>query len=128
MDRRTYLKSYRADYKGRHKRVNLTLALPDYDRLARLANRDRKPVTTIAYDHLMAALDDRPHIPQAVAAELTELKFLIANVANNINQLAHYSHTVRQFTGEGQLLTELERLQTAIETFTILRLNKRDDH
>ena len=128
MDRRIYLKTYRAEYKGRHKRVNLTLSLTDFKRLERLSSRDGKPITTIACDHLMAALDDRPYVPERVAAELTDLKFLLSNIANNINQMAHYSHTVRQFTAEGQLLTEVERLQGLIEAYTRKKLRGTDDH
>ena len=128
MDRRTYLKAFRADYKGRHKRVNLTLAPAEFELLERLADRDGKAVTTLVHDQLMANLSGLPYVPERVATELSELKFLLANIANNINQMARYSHTVRAFTSEGQLLGEIERLQGVIEAFTRNKLGGGHDH
>jgi hypothetical protein len=109
MDKRTYLKNWRMEYEARTKRVNLTL-LPR------------------EYELMLAAIDDRPHIPQQIDATLADIRFLISNVANNINQMAHYSHIVRSFNEEDKLLAELKRLQCGIEQFVRDGLRRPDDH
>jgi hypothetical protein len=128
MDKRTYLKNWRMEYEARTKRVNLTLLPREYERLVRVARRDGKAVTAVARELMLAAIDDRPHIPQQIDATLADIRFLISNVANNINQMAHYSHIVRSFNEEDKLLAELKRLQCGIEQFVRDGLRRPDDH
>ncbi len=122
------MKGYRARYKAQHKRVSLTLTNEDYAAFLRIASRDSKPVTTIVHDHAVAALSGEPYVPEMVANELSALRFQIGNISNNINQLAHYSHIVRQFTEEGALLAELRRLQLVIEAHAKRSLRGPDDY
>ncbi len=122
------MKGYRARYKAQHKRVSLTLSNEDYAAFSAIATRDGKPVTSIVHEHAIAALSGEPHIPEMVATELTAIRFQIANISNNINQLTHYSHIVRQFTEEGALLAELRRLQDVIEAHAKRSLRGSDDH
>lgn len=128
MDRTAYMKQYRADYKARMRRVSLTLSHADYAGFERVARRDGKPVTTVVHEHAIAALVDEPYIADAVEKELAALRFQISNISNNINQLTHHSHIVRQFTEEGALLEELRRLQNVIEAHTRKSLRGFDDH
>lgn len=122
------MKGYRARYKAQHKRVSLTLTNEEYTAFSRIASRDGKPVTSIVHEHAIAALSGDVHVPEMVAAELTAIRFQIANISNNINQLTHYSHIVRQFTEEGALLAELRRLQDVIEAHARRSLRGSNDH
>ena len=52
-----------------------------------------------------------------VEAELKELRFLLASVANNVNQMAHHSNLVRHVVDEGGALAKLQELEALIEGF-----------
>jgi hypothetical protein len=127
-DKRTYLKTYRQGYKARAKRVTVTFSNDEYARFARIAQRDEMPVGTLVTACALAALNRTDVQPKAVAQELTDLKFLISNIANNVNQMARHSNTVRAFVEEGALLAELERLQQTIESHTSKSLRGGHDH
>jgi len=122
------MKGYRTEYKTRVRRVSLTMSNEAYDSFQRIANRDGKPVTTIVHDHALAALSQEPYVAEMVATELASLRYQISNISNNINQLAHYSHVVRQFAEEGALLAELRRLQDVIEAHAKRNLRGFHDH
>ena len=46
--------------------------------------------------------------------ELQEIKFLLRNVANNINQIAHYSNRVKHMIDENGLLLEVQKMEQAV--------------
>jgi hypothetical protein len=127
-DKRIYLENYRKDYKSRIKRVSITLTVDEYKRFVRIADRDKQSVTTLVTGYALAALNRTDINPEPIARELAELKFLISNIANNVNQMARHSNTVLAFVEEGALLAELERLQHAIETHTSNAVRAGHDH
>jgi len=61
---------------------------------------------------------------QAVEAELKELRFLISNIANNVNQMARHSNTVKQVTDENEVFRTLHELEQLVTDFTNNRLNQ----
>ena len=126
-DKRTYLKAYRQDYKSNHKRVYLTMSRVDYERFAEVAAREGRAVASLILGYAFAGLDGSA-IPEAIAEDLAEVKFLIANIANNINQMARHANTVRAFTDDAGLIRELERLQTVIADHTTKSIRDAHDY
>ena len=127
-DKRNYLKTYRQGHKARVKRVTVTFSNDEYARFVRVAQRDDMPVGTLVTACALAALDRTDILPKTIAQELSDLKFLITNIANNVNQMARHSNTVRAFVEEGALLAELERLQQVVESHTSKSLRGGHDH
>ena len=64
----------------------------------------------------------------ALAGELNQLKFLIRNIANNLNQIAHHTNTVKRAADAGHVFAELKRLELCVEEYTRGRLKARHDH
>jgi hypothetical protein len=63
-------------------------------------------------------------IPQEpILKELQELRFLLRNSANNINQIAHHSNTVGRLVDENGFLDEVRKMETTITDFVSARLN-----
>lgn len=94
MTRSDYQRDYRQSYKDHAKRVNLTLSLPEYRRVVKLASRSGMPAATYLKRTAFAALESRPELPADIAAQLVDLDRVLRTVANNVNQMARYSHRV----------------------------------
>lgn len=52
-----------------------------------------------------------------VAEELKELRFLLSNIANNMNQIAHHSNRVKHVIDENGVLERFMELDQAISDF-----------
>ena len=115
--RKLYNKEYQADYQERTKRVSLTLSLAEYKELEKRAKTEGVKITTLAKNMMMAYHQQAPLIPEIVQKELQELRFLLRNVANNINQIAHHSNTIKRLADENGLLLEIQKMENTIDTF-----------
>lgn len=117
-----YQKRYQAKYRQQHKRVYITLSPQEYEALAVKAAQENTKLATLAKNMTFAYLQTERLVPESVEAELKELKFLIRNIANNVNQIAHYSHTVNQLVNEQDLLLELKHLEERVKQYTLGKL------
>ena len=61
---------------------------------------------------------------QAVEAELRELRFLISNIANNVNQMARHSNRLKHVTDENEVFQKLHELEQLVTDFTNNRLKQ----
>ena len=57
-----------------------------------------------------------------IEAELKELRFQISGIANNVNQMARHSNTVKQVTDENAVFQKLHELEQLVTDFTNSRL------
>ena len=128
MDRKAYLKAYLKDYRAHVKCVNLVIALDDYRKLERAAKREGKKPTRLLVEIGISHLDATVYVPAAIEAEIKQLKFLIRNIANNLNQIAHHTNTVKRAADAGLVFAELKRLELCVEEYTRGRLKARHDH
>ncbi len=117
-----YLKTYWKTYQHRIKRVAVLLEPEQYALLSRKAHAQGLKPATFARKVVEAELTREPLLTKAVEDELKNLTFLIRGIANNINQMAHYSNTVRGFVNEDGLLDELRQLEELIKTHTLKQL------
>lgn len=128
MDRKDYLKAYLKDYRSRCKCVNLAIPVADYRRLERAAKGEGKKPTQLLVEIGLANLDEAIYVPASIQKELQALRFLIRNVANNFNQIAHHTNTVKRAADERSVLAELKKLERHIQDYTLGRLRLANDH
>lgn len=132
--RKEYQKHYQTAYNARNKRVNLTFSKDEYALLLSAAKSQGKPLSTCAKEITLAGIQGQAIVPKNIEYELREVKFLIRNIANNVNQIAHHSNIVRDLTlaDENNLLQHLKQLEDAVQRYTEGRIldfqEKSHDH
>lgn len=125
MNRSEYQRNYQQDYKKRVRVLKVTLANADYSRLAKLADHEGKKPTTLARKFILSGINGDTFIPSQVEAELRTMRFLMRNIANNLNQIAHHSNTVRFVADEKAVFSGLRDLETLVFDYTRGRLAER---
>jgi Bacterial mobilisation protein (MobC) len=117
--RKAYLQSYQANTH----RVAITLTPTEYAELEKRAKVEGVKPTTLV-KNMAIAYHQSQQIPQEpILKELQELRFLLRNAANNINQIAHHSNTVGRLVDENGFLDEVRKMETTITDFVSARLN-----
>ncbi|HIJ25780.1 MAG TPA: hypothetical protein HPP65_06815 [Gammaproteobacteria bacterium] len=117
-----YQKSYRKRYAEGHRRINISVTKAEYNALQHLANRENKRVTTLVKDYAFAGVSRTLAVPKELQEELKQLRFLIRNIANNVNQAAHYSNSLRRVADENGLLLEIKKLEDTVHEFVQERM------
>ncbi|MBF0264123.1 MAG: hypothetical protein HQL46_02545 [Gammaproteobacteria bacterium] len=112
-----YQKNYRKQYAKSHRRISISVSNDEYKAFSHLANKEKTKVTTLIKDFAFAGLSGNLAVPKDLKKELQELKFLIRNIANNVNQAAHYSHTIRALADENGLLNQIKQLEETVQDF-----------
>lgn len=128
MDRKAYQHAYKQTYRTAMRSVTLTIPVADHRRLVKAAQGFGKKPTTLLYELAFAHFDAAVFVPPALDGELKHLKYLIRNIANNLNQIAHHTNTVKRAADAGAVFAELKRLERCIEEYTRGRLKARHDH
>ena len=125
--RKAYFKDYREKYKSQVKRVNLTLTRDEYKQFSQAAKTENENVTAFIKALALSSLENRSHMPNDLKQELATLRFAIRNIANNVNQIAHYSNTIRAMTmaDENNILQYLKQLEDVIELYSEGQLTKK---
>lgn len=130
--RADYQKKYREEYKSRARRVNLTFTKEEYRAISQAAKHENTKPTPYIKQLALAGLQKQPLFPEKVEDELKALQFAIRNIGNNINQMAHYSNTIRNMTyaDENSLLQHLKQLEEVVKTYTKGRIlhSQHDSH
>lgn len=118
MDRSAYMRSYRAGYKKRVKVVKVTLPMHDFARLRAVSKAEGKKPATLAREYLVTSMDREARIPSGIQAELNAFRYLVRNISNNINQIAHHSNTVKHVADERGLFRWLKALESHVVDYT----------
>lgn len=117
-------KLYNKEYSQRTNRVSLTFTNAEYAELEKRAKAEGVKPTTLVKNMALAYHQQSPIIPETIKEELQELRFLIRNVANNINQIAHHSNTIQRLADENGLLLEIQKLEQVINNFVLQKLKR----
>jgi Bacterial mobilisation protein (MobC) len=121
--RSEYNKKYKEQYATRAHRVAITLTPAEFSELEKRAKAEGVKPTTLV-KNMAIAYHQSQQIPQEpILKELQELRFLLRNAANNINQIAHHSNTVGRLVDENGFLDEVRKMETTITDFVSARLN-----
>jgi hypothetical protein len=115
-------KIYNQEYSQRMKRVSVTFSNSEYSEIEQRAKKEGVKPTTLVKNMALAYHQQLPIIPEPIAQELKELRFLIRNVANNVNQIAHHSNTIQGLIDENGLLLEIQKMEKTINDFVTKKL------
>lgn len=111
--RREYFKNY----VEQRKRISISLSLADYQKIEYLAGKMQMKPTSFVGHVVQQKLGKNPHLSPEILKELTEVTYLIRNIANNVNQIAHRSNTLKVMVDENALLMELKRLEDIVKNY-----------
>ncbi len=121
-DRKSYQKQYKKKYAKSHRQISLSVTNTEYRDFQVLAKREKTKVSTLIKNMALAYSQQETLMPKAVLEELADLKYLIRNIANNVNQMAHYSNTVHSLVEENEFLAEIQKLEKVVKDYTENRL------
>ena len=121
-----YMKKYKEEYKDKAKTVSVVVPLPMYEQMEKLAEIENTKVSTLIRNMAFSYMHQKTFVPKKIENELKELTLLVRSIANNVNQMAHYSNTVKYMTEreEHGLLMELKRLEDTVKDYTLNQLKK----
>lgn len=114
--------AYIREYQSRTHRVSVTLSESEYRELERRAKKEGVRVTTLLKNMAIAYHQGAVIMPESVTHELQELRFLIRNIAGNVNQMAHHSNTIQHMVDENQFLEHIRKLEKVVFAYTENRL------
>lgn len=110
-------KQYLDDYVDARKRINISLSSADFKKITYLADLNQTKPTSYITELVQHQLHKSPFIPQVLVDEIKEMKFLLRNIATNINQLSHHSNTLKVLVDERGLLLEIQKLEEGITAY-----------
>jgi hypothetical protein len=112
-----YLREYRKSYKADHRRITITFTPEEYERIAQEAKAQNQPVATYLHDLTLSALDHIPILSLEDEEKARTFVHLIRGIANNLNQMARYSHTMRGTLDEREIGYQLQYMEEAYRKF-----------
>ena len=121
-------KTYRKNYDATVKYINISLPLTTHAAFLRKAKQHKLSLTTYFRNLALKAFHTELIASPQIEKDLHDLTLLIRNIANNINQIARHSNTVRKLINEQQLLRELHQLELSIKNYTQDKLRDNHDH
>ena len=118
-----YQRAYRERTKRQFRDVSVRLPVAEYRELKAHAKENGFGIATVLREASLAHIRGSALRSRQVEEELRELRFLIANVANNLNQMAHHSNTIRHVADEGGVLQRLRQLDELVDGFVEAKLS-----
>jgi hypothetical protein len=125
MDRKTYLKNYKKRYRAEVKHVMLSIDICVFKRIEKAAAKEGMKPTTFITDIALRNIAGQVYVPVELKVQLDRLEFLFRNVANNLNQIAHHTNTIKRAADERAVFAELTKLWHLVEDYTKKRLAER---
>lgn len=119
-----YHKKYREEYKKKVKYINVAVPIAMYEELEKLSDIEQIKVSVLLRNMALAYMQQKTFVPKTIESELKEFTFLIRNVANNINQIAHHSNIIKHMVDENSLLMEIKKLEDRVIEYTLNKLKK----
>lgn len=123
MKDKNYHKEYKKEYAKTHKNITISATLKEYEELEKKAKKENVKVTTLTRNMAFAYMQQKTFVPSDIGERLDDLRFLIRNVANNVNQIAHNSNLVGKLVDENNFLMEIKKLEDAVFDYTKKRLD-----
>jgi hypothetical protein len=121
--RAEYQKQYREKNKHRTKNVTVTLPISLHKEFQSFADEQGISLSNLLRESADLQIRQSKLKARAITKELRELRFLISNVANNVNQMAHHSNRLKQVLDENAVFTQLRELDEMVTKFVDNRLN-----
>ncbi len=118
MSRTEYHKKYFEEYNKKNKYVKLTLTLEEYRFFKQISEKENIKIAKLIKILALSQAGKTFFQPKEKQEKLSEFVFLIRNIANNINQIARHSNTVKELRNERGLLAFLKDLEDRVKDFT----------
>ena len=118
-----YQKAYRVKNHATRKVVSVSLSVDDHRDIARYAKKHRLSVSSLLREATLHQCRKSQLASPEVQNELRELRFLLSNIANNMNQIAHHSNRIRYVIDENAALAHLAELDALIRNFVSDRMH-----
>lgn len=112
-----YQRDYRDKTKSTRKVVSVSMNTDDYRELSRFAGDQDMSLSSLLREASLQQSRMAQLQSPAVADELKELRFLLSNIANNMNQIAHHSNRVKHVVDENGVLERFMELDNLISDF-----------
>lgn len=119
-----YQRQYRAKHKKTRKEVSVSLPISLHREFSGFAKKQNMSLAGLMREATDLQIRGVAFKSQAVEAELKELRFLISNIANNVNQMARHSNRIKQVTDENEVFQKLHELDQLVTNFTNKRLQR----
>lgn len=118
-----YMKKYKEEYKNKASPVTVILPNAVREEFEKLAELDNTKLSTYIRNCAFAFIHQQAKPTKdikQIMEDMRQLVFLVRNIANNINQVAHRSNTMKMLTQEDEhsILMELKRLEDAVKDYT----------
>ena len=108
-----YLREYKKVHPPVGKRVNITLCEEEYQRVSEEARLRGETAALCVRRLTMFALDNRPRLSREDEDKADAFVHVVRGIANNLNQMARYSHTMRGMLDEREVGYQLQYLEDA---------------
>jgi len=116
MSRKEYQKKVRQQRKSTHKRVEVQLTVGEYKAFEKLAKKENVSVNTLVKNMATAYRDTTYFIPSELKESLNQFSWLVRNIADNINQIAHRANLFEDID-EQMVFTHLAELDKQVKDF-----------
>ena len=115
MDRKSYLKRKNQERKLTHKRFEISIPIADAKPFVKLAKKEGVSPNRLIFNYAQSYLDGRYIVPKSLKKRLDHHNFLIRNIANNVNQIAHSSNIFHD-AEKLNILKNLDQLNKTVQT------------
>lgn len=119
-----YQKEYRQTYNKRVKNVTVSVPVSLHREFQTYADSQGISLSALLREATDLQIRQSRLKPKEIVAELRELRFLISNISNNVNQMAHHSNRLRQVVDENEVFKRLHELDELITQYVDSRLNE----
>ena len=116
-NRKEYYKKYNNEKRKQLKDVHIYLTQEQYNYFEKVAEKEDLTVTSLIRAMALLQAEKIYYLPKEIQEKLNEFVFLIRNIANNVNQIARHSNTIKALTDEHGLLKYLQRLETEVKEY-----------
>ena len=112
-----YLRPDKKEHPPVGKRVNITLSESEYARLVEVASESGERPTTFLRNVALAALEGRRVLAKEEEAKVDEFVRVVRGIANNLNQMARYSNSMRGMLDEREVGYQLLHMEEVFRRF-----------
>jgi len=105
-------REYFRNYQEKRKRVQVSFSPDEYQKVSYLADKNNTKVATYSLQIIQHHLEKSPFVPQQLTDDIRDIKYLLRNVASNVNQIAH-----KVMVDEHELLMQLKKLEDGLAEY-----------
>jgi hypothetical protein len=116
-DRKEYQKEYLKKWRKENKDIHIYFTPEEYKFFEELSKKYEIKTSPLIKTMAISQANKTLCLPKEMQEKLNEFVFLIRNIANNVNQIARHSNTVKTLTDEHGLLSYLKQLEEAVKEY-----------